>query len=188
MINETKLLQKYNKDIRIIVNRYLYSLQFSTNCSYYDDLISEATLAFLIACRSFDLKDDNLTNLQRAFCKHKIESVLRVYIWKMHNMGGYNNRSIDPARNITISDVVADTDLEIDDFAHALYCEDFSYPYVESFISKLDPKESQVLRYLMSGFTMVDISRMWSRNEKVIRRKVQSIRRKFNQFYSANAA
>ena len=187
MVNETALLQKYDKDIRIIVNRYLFSVQFSTNCSFYEDLINEAFLAFLITCRSFDLDGLELTDLQRTMCKNKIESTLRVYIWKMYNMGGYNNHKIDLSRSVTISDVLGDTDLDIDDVIPNTYQEDFTFSIVEDFLSILSDREKSALKLILSGYTLSDIGNVWNRNEKVVRRKIKSIQAKYNDF-AASAA
>ena len=189
MVNESILLQKYDKDVRRIVNSYFYSLHFSTHCSFYEDLINEAFLAFLCMCRSFDLESYELTDLQRAMCKKKIESTLRVYIWKMYNMGGYNNRKIDLSRSTTISDVLGDTDLSIDEIVPNTYQDDFSYSEVKDFFNTLSSKNKNLLVALMKGYEMAQIGRMWGAATQTIWERRERIRQKYiNYMKSATAA
>lgn len=188
MINETTLLQRYDKDIRRIVNRYLYSTQFSSNCSFYEDLISEAFVSFLIMCRTFDLQSYELTDLQRAMCKKKIESTLRVYIWKMFNMGGYNNRKIDLSRSTTISDVIGDTGLDLDEAAPNTYLEDFSIPHVDDFMKILNKFDIRLLFSLISGKNIEEIAPSWGVNQSSMRRRLYKIRKKYINYENAASA
>lgn len=189
MINETLLLQKYDRDIRIIVNHYLISTQFSLSCSFYEDLISEATIAFLLMCRKFDLQDYRLTDLQRAMIKNKIESVLRVYIWKMFNMGGYNNRKIDLSRSVTISDILRDTDLTIDDVAPNTYQEDFSNIYTEEFLHSLSSFDTELVRYLVLGYSLNQFGKLANKDIKTVFWHIERIRKKYIAYAkSASAA
>ena len=185
MIDETRLLQMYDRDIRIIVNRYLYLTQFSTNCSYYEDLISEARLAFLVMCRGFELQDYQLTDLQRAMIKNKIESVLRVYIWKVFNMGGYNNRKIDLSRSVTISDILRDGDLTIDDVVPNTYQEDFSKIESEDFLKSLSKKSSSLLILMMQGKNLREIGTRWKENHSSLSRRIQRIQQKYLAYAKA---
>lgn len=189
MINETILLQKYDKDIRRIVNRYLYSTQLSSKCSFYEDLISEAILAFLVMCRSFDLQSYNLSNLQRTMCKNKIESTLRVYIWKMFNMGGYNNKAIDLSRSITISDILRNQDLNIDDVAPNTYLDDFSKINVFDFLKTLTKIDVDLLWRILNGENAEEVSRQWNLCPSSIKRRLYRIRKKYiNYEKTASAA
>lgn len=188
MINETILIQRYDKDIRRIVNRYLYSTQFSSNCSFYEDLISEAFIAFLIMCRTFDLQSYELTNLQRTMCKNKIESTLRVYIWKMFNMGGYNNRKIDLSRSTNISDVLGDTDLSIDDIVPNAYQDDFSDPETSEFMKSLKTVDTKLIVLLDSGYSIRDVCRMWKKDISTLVERVGRIRKKYINYEKAASA
>lgn len=182
MVNETLLIQKYDKDVRRIVNSYLYSTQFSSKCSFYEDLINEAFLAFLSMCRAFDLQDAELSDLQRAMCKKKIESVLRVYIWKMFNMGGYNNRKIDLSRSVTISDVLGDTDLGIDDVVPNTYQDDFSSPEVACFMCQLNKIDVGLVNLLDQGYTLRDVCRIWKRDISTLSQRINKIRKKYTNY------
>ena len=188
MINETILLQRYDKDIRRIVNRYLYSTQFSSNCSFYEDLISEAFVSFLIMCRTFDLQSYELTDLQRAMCKKKIESALRVYIWKMFNMGGYNNKRIDLSRSTTISDILGDTDLSIDDIVPNVYQDDFSMSVVRDFLKSLAKFDIGFLLKLISGDSPEQIGKSIGINPKTLREHLYRIRKKYINYEKAASA
>lgn len=189
MVNESVLLQKYDKDVRRIVNRYFYSLHFSTHCSFYEDLINEAFLAFLCMCRSFDLESYELTDLQRAMCKKKIESTLRVYVWKMFNMGGYNNRKIDLSRSTTISDVLGDTDLHIDDIVPNTYQEDFSSTEATEFMASLSQKNRSLLYSIMNGLELRQIGKIWGQSHNSLSQRLEKIRQKYiNYMKSATAA
>lgn len=189
MVNESVLLQKYDKDVRRIVNSYFYSLRFSTHCSFYEDLINEAFLAFLCMCRSFDLESYELTDLQRAMCKKKIESTLRVYVWKMFNMGGYNNQKIDLSRSTTISDVVGDTDLSIEEVVPNTYQDDFSRPEISDFFKQLKSTDFQLIQLLAQGYSMREVCSMWKRDIRALFERVERIRKKYtNYMKSATAA
>lgn len=177
MVNETALIQKYDKDIRRIVNRYLAKLQYSTKYySYYDDLISEAQIVFLVACREFNLENDTLTLLQRAMIKKKIESALRVFVWKMHNMGGYNNRTMILDRCITISDVLVGTGLDLDEVVPLPYDEDFTPIETNDFIKSLERFDQKILRLVMDGEPVENIGRILNRNKKTIFQRLEKIR------------
>lgn len=188
MVNETILLQKYDKDVRRIVNSYIYSSQFSLNCSFYEDLINEAFLAFLCMCRNFDLESYELTDLQRAMCKKKIESTLRVYIWKMYNMGGYNNRRIDLSRSVTISDVIGDTDYHIDDLAPNTYDDDFSLIESKDFIDTLHHKNKSLLYLMMEGFELRQIGKLWGQSHASLSQRLNGIRKKYINYIEAASA
>lgn len=189
MVNESILLQKYDKDVRRIVNSYFYSLRFSTHCSFYEDLINEAFLAFLCMCRSFDLESYELTDLQRAMCKKKIESTLRVYVWKMFNMGGYNNRKIDLSRSTTISDVLGDTDLSIDEVIPNTYQDDFTRVHVSDFLKTLTTFDINLLLKLIQGYCPEQVGVLWELNPKTLREHLYKMRKKYtNYMKSATAA
>lgn len=188
MINETILLQRYDKDIRRIVNRYLYSTQFSTNCSFYEDLISEAFIAFLTMCRTFDLQSYDLTDLQRAMCKKKIESALRVYIWKMFNMGGYNNKRIDLSRSTTISDIIGDTDLSIDDVVPNTYRDDFSNAETSEFVKALKVIDAQLITLIDKGYSLRDVCRIWKKDIRAVVERLERIRKKYINYEKAASA
>ena len=189
LINETLLLQKYDKDVRRIVNHYLYSTQFSTSCSFYEDLINEAFIAFLCMCRSFNLESYAITDLQRAMCKKKIESTLRVYIWKLFNMGGYNNKKIDLSRSVTISDILGDTDFTIDDVVPNIYQEDFSAPDTRSFFDMLKTQDIQLLNLLDKGYSFREICGLMKRDISTLVERANRIRQKYiNYEKSASAA
>lgn len=179
MVNETQLLQKYNKDIRRIVNSYLSSMYFPNSNSFYEDLISEATLAFLEACRSFHLDSPNLSDLQRTMCKNKILSALRVYIWKMHNMGGYNNRKIDLSRSVTFSDVLANRDQSIDDLITSTHQDDYSTLEVADFLNQLPPNYKNMLTLLMEGFGMRQIENTLSVSHQMFSKRLKNVRKKY---------
>lgn len=182
MVNETLLIQKYDKDVRRIVNSYLYSTQFSSKCSFYEDLINEAFLAFLSMCRAFDLQDAELSDLQRAMCKKKIESVLRVYIWKMFNMGGYNNRKIDLSRSVTVSDVLGDTDLGIDDVVPNTYQDDFSACEIQDFWDSLTVSNKKFLYAIIQGYEVRQIAKKWGIAHQSLCERLFRIRKKYTNY------
>lgn len=188
MVNETLLIQKYDKDVRRIVNSYLYSTHFSSKCSFYEDLISEAFLAFLSMCRAFDLQDAELSDLQRAMCKKKIESALRVYIWKMFNMGGYNNRKIDLSRSVTISDILGDTDLGIDDVAPNTYQDDFSTCEMWDFVNSLTTKNKKLLFAIMQGYELRQIGKFWKQSHNSLSQRLAVIRKKYTNYLKTATA
>lgn len=184
MIDETVLLKKYDGDIRKIVGQYILRLQFAPRSIYSlrDDLTSEAQLAFLIKARSLQLTDYELTPLQRAMCRNAIESALRVYLWKQFNMGGYNNRSVDFSRSVTISDLLGDADIGIDDILQDSYIFDDTHMDVFSFVRRLKRIDQKLLVALMLGYNYAEIGRLLNISCVTVRLHHQKIQRKYKAY------
>jgi hypothetical protein len=121
-------------------------------------------------------------------CKKKIESTLRVYIWKMFNMGGYNNKRIDLSRSTTISDVLGDTDLSIDDVMQNTYQDDFTAPEVRDFFDSLSDKNKRLLIAIMAGHELRNVSRMWGQAVQTICERLERIRKKYINYEKAASA
>lgn len=176
-IDENVLLAKYRKFILKQVSRYCVSLQIATSSQYYDDLFSEASIAFLLCCRTFSLESYALNAYQHAIVKNKIRSTLRVAVWKMFNMGGYNNRKIDYDRNIVISDILSDDYDSIDDMITDEFDTDFTSIEVNDFLNVLSQKDKDLIIKLMQGYSPVEISNMWGNDHRVVNQRLKKIQR-----------
>lgn len=177
VIDENVLLEKYMKFIYREVSKYCISAQLATSSHYYADLFSEASIAFLICCRTFNLESYALSAYQYAVVKNKIRSALRVSLWKMFNMGGYNKKKIDNNRNIVVSDVLpADCD-SIDDVFSAEFDSDFTSVEVDDFMKTLSPKDQDLISKLMCGYTTVEISSQWGNNHRVVLQRLKKIQK-----------
>lgn len=184
VIDETMLLKKYDRDIRKIVSQYIGRSQLYPKSIYAlrDDLMSEAQLAFLTKTRSFQLDDDELDPLQRAMCKNAIESALRVYLWKQFNMGGYTNRRIDFTRSITISDLMGDSGMEIDDVVESSYDIDDTPMNVFDFVRRLDSIGKTLLGALMLGYNYKEIGLVMHLSPQAVRIRHKKIQEKYKAY------
>lgn len=190
VIDEGILLKKYDRDIRNIVGQYICKSQIypKSICALQDDILSEARLAFLMKSRSFQLTDYELTPLQRAMCRKAIESALRVWLWKQFNMGGYNNSSIDFSRSITISDLMGDSGMEIDDFVESSCSIDDTSMDVFDFFRSLDHSCKDILCALMLGYNYAEIGRIMNLSPQTIRIRHKKIREKYKAYEARTRA
>lgn len=187
MIDESILIGRYKKDIRVIVYRYLHSFQFGNKDSFHDDLFSEAYIAFILACRSFGLQSYELSLQQRTLCKLRIESALRVFIWKLHHMGGYNTQKLDRSRCLTETDIAADSGINMEELA-GCRDDDYSRMHVADFLATLDDISRQIILRAMQGYDYRAIGSIVGMKCQSVDKRMQKIRDHYNRYISGESA
>ena len=186
-IDENILIKKYERFLKGEVAKYCVSMQLPTQNIHFQDLLSEASIAFLLVCRSFNLDSYDLNAYQYVVVKNKIRSTLRVAMWKIFNMGGYNNRKIDYERNIVVSDILSNESDSIDDAVYCEFNEDFSDVEVSDFINQLSKKDADLLIKIMAGYTPVEIGKSWGNNHRVVSQRLNKIRKLYFKYYEQAA-
>lgn len=149
--DEAALFQKYKPFIFKLVHIYLAKFNVPVLSNHLDDLIAEASVAFLIATRKMDIQDCTLTKYQRSFVKMAIFSALRVYLWGFYNTANTNpHLPID--RTAYFSDLIAE-DSEVPAIDADFTEDDYSYIEVEDFLSALTPRDQQIIELLIAGYS-----------------------------------
>lgn len=161
-IDEEQLLIRHAGFINREVRRYCILASVNTTV-HMDDLKSEATMAFLLCCRSFPLQSMELTPLEYSMCMNKMRSAMRVCYWKIMNMGGDNNKAIDLNRSITFTDICSvysdgEEESDIDTVLGLGEEDDFSSVFVTDFLDTLPPIDRIILRMRMERESLGEIS------------------------------
>ena len=161
-VDEEQLLLKNNAFIWREVKRFCIAASIDTTV-HMDDLKSEATMAFLLCCRSIPVQSVELTALECRMCMQKMRSAMRVSYWKTMNMGGYNNKAIDLNRSLTFTDIctVYSDSTEESDVDSVLGLgdeEDYSSVFVSEFMSRLRPVDQTILKMRMENATYNEIA------------------------------
>lgn len=161
-IDEELLLKQYNAFIDKEVRRFCVVTGINT-AVHMEDMKSEASIAFLLCCRSIPIDSMELSLIEYKRCINKMRSAMRVSYWKIMNMGGYNNEPIDKKRSFTFTDLCAiysDGTEEADiDTALCLGVEDdHSGASVMDFMSKLSVLDRTIIRLRMEKETYDEIA------------------------------
>lgn len=151
-IDETELISKYRKFILRTVFEFRVKLQISQDHPCFEDLLVEAQLAFIDGCRRLNVDSYDLSALQHASVKDRMRSAMRTYFWYANNMGGYNNKKIDPGRSYVFSDFERDDGTSIETHAPSYSIDDTELD-LQAFLKSLPEKLQSAFRYFAAGHT-----------------------------------
>ena len=144
---------------------------------FYEDLITEAQIAFIDECRHQKVSSLDLSAWQCACLKRKMKVQMRVSFWYFSNMGGYNTKKIDTTRSYTFTDFESDNNAEFESRVPS-YSIDDSEIDLESFYKTLPDDLRKILKYIVAGYNNVFIAKQLNLSEMTIvnrRRKAEAM-------------
>lgn len=184
---ETQLLVQYWRWIMGVCRKYAASTSIPLNSPLYEDMISEACIAFVQYCRENVLPESQFAPRDYFLCRLKMKSAMRVYIWRDKGMKGSNNRRIE-CRCETFSDMLRDG--ETMENLIPGYVQDETRVDVRQFIKTLPENEQKVVVMAMMGYSMNTIAKALSVSRKTPYNILSRISRResFVQSFSENTA
>lgn len=151
-VDESKLIEKYRNFIMKEVYEFCIRICIDNTHPFYEDLITEAQIAFIDECRNQNVSSLNLSAWQHACLKRKMKTQMRVAFWYFSNMGGYNTKKIDTSRSYTFTDFESDNDAEFESRVPSYSIDDTKID-LESFYMILPDYLRATLRYISAGYT-----------------------------------
>ena len=151
-VDESKLIEKYRNFIMKEVYEFCIRICIDNTHPFYEDLITEAQIAFIDECRNQNVSSLNLSAWQHACLKRKMKTQMRVAFWYFSNMGGYNTKKIDTSRSYTFTDFESDNDAEFESRVPSYSIDDTKID-LESFYMILPDYLRTTLRYISAGYT-----------------------------------
>lgn len=165
-VDETELLTKYSKfilkEFHIFCSRFRIS--YSTH-PLRDDLLLEAQIAFLEACRMLEIQSLDLTASEYAFSKRHIANRLKDCFWYAHNMGKSHSRRIEAGRNLVFSDFSESGGIE--NLADTV-CIDEGRVDLERFLNSLPEKYRIMVGCLLAGYKVPAIAEKMNRSDRAV--------------------
>ena len=156
-MTEAELLKRYDKYISQQARSYM--LRCNQPESLYDDLKSEATIAFLNVIRKWNFSDSDLSGYQYALAHNAIRSAMRRCVWNAN--GAKNQNNSFELKCLTFTDVTATTpDFDDSKLDFLLSEDDYSDFEVQDVIDRLPDVERETLNLLLRGYSKAEISRI----------------------------
>ena len=177
-VDESKLIEKYRNFIMKEVYEFCIRICIDNTHPFYEDLITEAQIAFIDECRSQNVSSLNLSAWQHACLKRKMKTQMRVAFWYFSNMGGYNTKKIDTTRSYTFTDFESDNDAEFESRVPSYSIDDTKID-LESFYETLPDDLRKMLGYIVAGYSNVFIAKQMNVTEMAIVKR----RRKAGNLY-----
>lgn len=160
-----KIYEDYSSFIEKCVRGYLKKTGLDENV--YDDVHSEAVLAFLTVCRKFGVKTSPLDPIVIAYARNAMRIAMRKYIWRLFNMRGCYKSKIDDRRN---AEFPTDT----------TYTEDFSGPEAEDLLKTFTPNERYIITLKLMGLKNTEIASVKNTGPSNVSEALKKMRSKAN--------
>lgn len=161
-----KVYREYEKFIEKCVWDYLKKTGVSNEL--YDDVHSEAVIAFLDTCHKFGVKNVPLAPPVIAYAKNAMRTAMRKYIWAYYNMKSDIGRKIDHRRSAEMPEEI-------------YFDADFSAPEAEDILKLLAPTEKVVIGMKLAGYRNADIALERGVTSATVSNAFQRMRRKIQK-------
>ena len=172
-MDEEMLLKKYDPYISKQARSYL--LRTSQPEHLYDDLKSEAAIAFIKTVRRWGFDDYNLTPYQFKLIHNAIRSAFRRCVWSANEMRDKNKPLT--VNSITFTDVIAQNDSFDDSKLDFLVVEDdYSRIELRDMMDRLTQVERETLDLLMRGYSWSEIASIRHTSKKNVGNTVNRLR------------
>lgn len=171
---EEELITTYDQYITRLARAYLWHTN-SQLCNY-DDIKSEATLAFLKTIRRWNFSD-TLGPYELALVYNAVRSAMRACVWSVN--GERNKNRSFQRRTICFTEMTPEDQEFDEDVLDFLTCEDdYSDVEMRDLIDRLPPVERDTLRLLLQGYSQTDIARIRHTTRKNVVNTVLRIRQR----------
>ena len=186
-LDENNLIQIHQPFIQSIVRHYIKKFWTPARGYLYEDIQSEATLAFLRFCRKEQIEDAKLTERQTYLAKLYMESAMRIAIWRTLN-ASKNAFQSDLSWRPTFTDVEAASGCRMGDNERLSTHEEMDEEEFLMDMKHLLGKDYEIASHLIQGERIRDIAEKLGVSTRTVQRKVLQIQKKLKVYYAVKAA
>ena len=186
-MDENNLIQIHQPFIQSVARHYIKKFWTPAHGYIFEDVQSEAVLAFLRFCRKEQIENAALTERQTYLAKLYMESAMRIAIWKMLNASKSAFQS-DLSWRPTFTDVEAASGCSMGDNERLSSCEEIGEEEFLMDMEQLLGKDYEIASGLMHGERIRDIAERLDISSRTIHRRVLQIQKKLKTYYAVNAA
>ena len=186
-LDENSLIQIHQPFIQSVVCHYIKKFWTPSRGYLFEDIQSEATLAFLRFCRKEQIETAKLTERQTYLAKLYMESAMRIAIWKMLNASKSAFQS-DLSWRPTFTNVEAASGCNMGDNERLSSREEISEEEFLMDMEQLLGKDYEIASGLMHGERIRDIAERLDLSSRTIHRRVLQIQKKLKTYYAVKAA
>lgn len=161
-----KVYRKYEKFIEKCVWDYLRKTGMSKEL--YDDVHSEAVIAFLDTCRKFGVKNTPIDPYVLGYARNVMRTAMKTYIWRHYNMRRQTKLRIDARRTTEFPEDIC-------------YEEDFSGPEADDITKLLTENERRLVSLRIAGMRNVDIAHVHNVDPSAVSQMLRTVRNKIKR-------
>lgn len=168
-MGETELLKKYDSYIARHARSYLRKTNQPDHL--YEDMKSEATLAFLETVRRYQMEQQELSPREFLLLHNAMRGALRSFVW---HYNGQKNKNMNFDKKKVLFSEFADDDPDGDASKLDFLSVDDDYDAVElqDAIDRLPKAERETANLLMDGYNYSEIARMQNISPQTVRETV----------------
>ena len=186
-MDENSLIQIHQPFIQSVARHYIQKFWTPARGYLFEDIQSEAALAFLRFCRNEQIENAALTERQTYLAKLYMESAMRIAIWRMLNASKNAFRS-DLSWRPTFTDVEAASGCSMGDNERLSSREEMGEEEFLMDMEQLLGEDYEIASGLIRGERIRDIAERLDLSSRTIHRRVLQIQKKLKTYYAVNAA
>ena len=186
-MDENNLIQIHQPFIQSVARHYIQKFWTPARGYLFEDVQSEAALAFLRFCRNEQIENAALTERQTYLAKLHMESAMRIAIWRMMNASKNAFRS-DLSWRPTFTDVEAASGCSMGDNERLSSREEMGEEEFRMDMEQLLGEDYEIASGLIHGERIRDIAERLDLSSRTIHRRVLQIQKKLKNYYAVNAA
>lgn len=180
-MTEEELITKYDR----FISKHTRIYHSTTNMppSAYEDLKSEATIAFLKCIRKIhleDREDGKLTQIETFCIARTMRYNMRRYIWRSYgekNVGRHPNHR----RCKSFSDLgTTEEPFSLEQFDYADSSDDYADVDFRDMLDRLEPVERETADLLIRGYSFADVAKIRGTSRKNVTVTVGRIKKKIS--------
>ena len=177
MFDEEYYVTKYDPYLSNCAAKYLRLTNQPKHM--YEDIKSEASIAFVKAIRELHPEEEKLTPQEYVRIHNRVRNAMRTFVWRSNGYKDKNNPMTDVVVRSFSDTFSADNE---DYVSKLLTCdEDFSGLEVEEMLSGLSANERAVITLTAQGYSQVEISRIRGISDRTVRRIVDRLKEHFKE-------
>ena len=185
-MDENNLIQIHQPFIQSVARHYIQKFWTPARGYLFEDIQSEAALAFLRFCRNEQIENAALTERQTYLAKLYMESAMRIAIWRMLNASKNAFRS-DLSWRPTFTDVEATSGCSMGDNERLSSREEMGDKEFRMDMEQLLGEDYKIASGLIHGERIRDIAERLDLSSRTIHRRVLQIQKKLKTYYAVNA-
>ena len=174
-MEEQDIIRKY--DAYICKHAMSYLRRTGQPDHLFEDMKSEATLAFLKTIRRYQIEQENLSPRELLLINNSMRSALRSFVWSYNGVRN-KNIGLEP-RSISFSDC-AEINSDLDDSRADFLArnDDYSSFDVEDILSSLSKTERETVELLMEGYSPHEVAKIRKVSPSSVTQTISKVRKK----------
>lgn len=186
-LDENSLIQIHQPFIQSVVCHYIKKFWTPSRGYLFEDIQSEAALAFLRFCRKEQIETAKLTERQTYLAKLYMESAMRIAIWRMLNASKSAFQS-DLSWRPTFTDVEAASGCEMGDNDRLSTSEEMGEEEFLMDMERVLGEDYEIASRLIHGERTRDVAEALGISTRTVQRRVLRIQKKLKTYYAVKAA